>query len=294
MEGRGSRCIESHIRCEVPPPPTTTNRPPPPLRRPLNYPRPARQHTSTKWPCGGSLTPIRSVLPFPAATAGAAVPAGFDEFRGSQLDAILAAISSRDSFVLMPTGGGKSLCYALVPAVRQGLVLVVSPLIALMQDQVQVGAARSGGWVGAAEGGLPQRGNYPAFYCERRQATRWNGRPREEEGGCPFSPVSTASVRARAAALQMVCIAGRPVLHFDFATLPPPPTLRRTAPCAQAFCARGLRADFLSSSRTEADRRRLLADLQQRQPHTQARAGDWPACTPSMPAGHQLSSPQWG
>jgi bloom syndrome protein len=87
----------------------------------------------------------------------AADPAGFDEFRGSQLDAILAALSGRDVFVLMPTGGDKSLCYALLPAVRQGLVLVVSPLIALMQDQVQVGAVCLGGW-GAAEGELPHEG----------------------------------------------------------------------------------------------------------------------------------------
>lgn len=51
----------------------------------------------------------------------------------------MAALAGQDCFVLMPTGGGKSLCYALVPAIRPGTVLVVSPLIALMQDQVQVG-----------------------------------------------------------------------------------------------------------------------------------------------------------
>lgn len=65
-------------------------------------------------------------------------PAGFDAFRGRQLEAIQAALNGKDSFVLMPTGGGKSLCYALLPAIRAGLVLVVSPLIALMQDQVEV------------------------------------------------------------------------------------------------------------------------------------------------------------
>ncbi|EFN54249.1 hypothetical protein CHLNCDRAFT_16802, partial [Chlorella variabilis] len=98
---------------------------------------------------------------------------GFDSFRGRQLEAIMAALAGQDCFVLMPTGGGKSLCYALVPAIRPGTVLVVSPLIALMQDQVQ------------------------------------------------------------------------------------------------ALRARGLRADLLSSTRTEADRRRLLEDLQQHRPDTQ-------------------------
>ncbi|KAI3435708.1 hypothetical protein D9Q98_001766 [Chlorella vulgaris] len=98
---------------------------------------------------------------------------GFDAFRGRQLEAIQAALNGKDSFVLMPTGGGKSLCYALLPAIRAGLVLVVSPLIALMQDQVE-------------------------------------------------------SLRAR-----------------------------------------GLRADFLSSTRSEGERRRLLDDMQQRKPDTQ-------------------------
>ncbi|KAG1654889.1 hypothetical protein FOA52_006533 [Chlamydomonas sp. UWO 241] len=61
---------------------------------------------------------------------------GFDAFRPLQEEAILAALSGRDSFVLLPTGGGKSMCYTL-PALASGrMVVVVSPLIALMQDQV--------------------------------------------------------------------------------------------------------------------------------------------------------------
>jgi ATP-dependent DNA helicase RecQ len=54
---------------------------------------------------------------------------GFDGFRGSQEAAVGAALAGRDSLVLMPTGGGKSLCYALPAAVLPGLVLVISPLI---------------------------------------------------------------------------------------------------------------------------------------------------------------------
>jgi ATP-dependent DNA helicase RecQ len=61
---------------------------------------------------------------------------GYKAFRGSQQEVIGAAMAGRDSLVVMPTGGGKSLCYQ-VPALQQeGVGLVVSPLIALMQDQV--------------------------------------------------------------------------------------------------------------------------------------------------------------
>eukprot|EP00878_Enallax_costatus_P028427 GHUV01030705.1.p1 GENE.GHUV01030705.1~~GHUV01030705.1.p1 ORF type:complete len:458 (+),score=122.06 GHUV01030705.1:281-1654(+) len=61
---------------------------------------------------------------------------GFEAFRGVQEDAVRAVLSGRDCLVLMPTGGGKSLCYALPAVVQGGLGIVVSPLIALMQDQV--------------------------------------------------------------------------------------------------------------------------------------------------------------
>lgn len=61
---------------------------------------------------------------------------GYPEFRGEQAGAIAAALAGRDAVVLMPTGGGKSLCYQIPPLVRGRLALVVSPLIALMHDQV--------------------------------------------------------------------------------------------------------------------------------------------------------------
>jgi ATP-dependent DNA helicase RecQ len=61
---------------------------------------------------------------------------GYADFRGPQLAAIEAARSGRDSLVLMPTGGGKSLCYQIPALLGDGVGLVVSPLIALMQDQV--------------------------------------------------------------------------------------------------------------------------------------------------------------
>ncbi|HEX4564285.1 MAG TPA: RecQ family ATP-dependent DNA helicase, partial [Solirubrobacteraceae bacterium] len=62
---------------------------------------------------------------------------GLDEFRPGQREAVSAALEGRDSLVVMPTGGGKSLCYQLPALAGDGLVVVVSPLIALMSDQAQ-------------------------------------------------------------------------------------------------------------------------------------------------------------
>lgn len=61
---------------------------------------------------------------------------GYDHFRGLQADAVSAVMAGRDALVLMPTGGGKSLCYQIPALVLDGVTVVVSPLIALMQDQV--------------------------------------------------------------------------------------------------------------------------------------------------------------
>ena len=67
---------------------------------------------------------------------------GFPEFRPGQLEACEAALAGRDVLVVMPTGSGKSLCYQLPALLRDDLTVVVSPLVALMQDQVEALGAR--------------------------------------------------------------------------------------------------------------------------------------------------------
>jgi len=61
---------------------------------------------------------------------------GFDEFKGEQEKAIRSVLDGRDTFVIMPTGGGKSMCYQLPALMLDGVTLVISPLIALMKNQV--------------------------------------------------------------------------------------------------------------------------------------------------------------
>jgi len=63
---------------------------------------------------------------------------GFNKFKGTQEKAILSLLSGRDTFVIMPTGGGKSLCYQLPALMLPGCAIVVSPLIALMKNQVDL------------------------------------------------------------------------------------------------------------------------------------------------------------
>ncbi|MDE5901765.1 MAG: DNA helicase RecQ [Muribaculaceae bacterium] len=69
---------------------------------------------------------------------------GFDGFKGNQQDIISDLLDGRDVFVLMPTGGGKSLCYQLPALMSEGTAIVISPLIALMKNQVDAIRAHCG------------------------------------------------------------------------------------------------------------------------------------------------------
>jgi ATP-dependent DNA helicase RecQ len=99
---------------------------------------------------------------------------GYDGFRPLQQEIIEATLGNRDALAILPTGGGKSLCYQLPALEREGLTVVVSPLIALMKDQVDqlqaVGVAAtflnssiSGGEARARLSGL-ERGEYKLLY----------------------------------------------------------------------------------------------------------------------------------
>ncbi|MFN5879657.1 MAG: DEAD/DEAH box helicase, partial [Flavobacteriales bacterium] len=61
---------------------------------------------------------------------------GFDSFKGKQESIITNVLEGRNTFVIMPTGGGKSMCYQLPALLSKGTAIVVSPLIALMKNQV--------------------------------------------------------------------------------------------------------------------------------------------------------------
>ena len=110
---------------------------------------------------------------------------GYDSFREGQAEAIQSVLSQRNTLVLFPTGGGKSLCYQIPAVISEGLTVVISPLVALMKDQVQqlnergVSATFINSTISSWE--IEQRlvnarnGMYTLLYCspERLQTSLW-------------------------------------------------------------------------------------------------------------------------
>ena len=106
---------------------------------------------------------------------------GYTSFRPLQREAMDAILAGRDSLVVLPTGGGKSLCFQAPALVRDGLAVVVSPLISLMKDQVDTLVGN-----GVAAAAYPQR-------------ARARGREARSSHGHPRRPLSAALRLARAA-----------------------------------------------------------------------------------------------
>ena len=78
---------------------------------------------------------------------------GFDDFRPGQEEIVNAVTAGENTLAIMPTGGGKSLCFQLPALMRDGVTVVISPLIALMRDQVRA-LQEAGVNAGAGGGGL--------------------------------------------------------------------------------------------------------------------------------------------
>ena len=131
---------------------------------------------------------------------------GYPAFRAGQEAIVRHVIDGGDALVLMPTGAGKSLCYQVPSLIREGTGIVVSPLIALMQDQVAaLGAARRARGVpqldaGAAPGGggrTRARRGRARSPVRRARATRDDALPRAPR------PIAPRAVRDRRGALRV-------------------------------------------------------------------------------------------
>ena len=142
---------------------------------------PAPSQRGPSQPSGLASSDLAASRPRPSRPAGTADPTtadpataaldvlrtvfGYDAFRGDQAEIIDTVVRGGDALVLMPTGGGKSLCYQIPALVRPGTGVVVSPLIALMQDQVDALSALGvrAGFLNSTQDGVARRRVEQAF-----------------------------------------------------------------------------------------------------------------------------------
>ena len=99
--------------------------------------KPTKKRTSPKL-TAAALENVKPLHPVMDIHVGLKKYFGFKEFKGKQEEAIRSLLSGHDTFVIMPTGGGKSLCYQLPAMITPGVAIIVSPLIALMKNQVDL------------------------------------------------------------------------------------------------------------------------------------------------------------
>ncbi|NYD68395.1 DNA helicase RecQ [Agromyces atrinae] len=123
---------------EFAPPPDPYDAPPPPYDAPP-FDDGADFRAASPASSAAPMTAVRAAAPprFTDAREALHTVFGYDAFRGEQQQIIEQVVGGGDAVVLMPTGGGKSLCYQIPSLLREGTGVVVSPLIALMHDQVQ-------------------------------------------------------------------------------------------------------------------------------------------------------------
>ncbi|MBS4043948.1 MAG: DNA helicase RecQ [Chitinophagaceae bacterium] len=99
--------------------------------------KPTKKRTSPKL-TAAALENVQPLHPVMDIHKGLQKYFGFKEFKGKQEESIKSLLSGHDTFVIMPTGGGKSLCYQLPAMITPGVAIIVSPLIALMKNQVDL------------------------------------------------------------------------------------------------------------------------------------------------------------
>ena len=146
-----------------------------------------------------------AACPTPPSTCSATFSAT-TRFRGEQAQIVDHVAAGGDALVLMPTGGGKSLCYQLPALLRDGTAIVVSPLIALMQDQVealrQLGV-RAAFLNSSLDAGEAAGGRARAARRRARPALRRAGAPADAALPVAARPRAHRAVRDRRGALRL-------------------------------------------------------------------------------------------